>query len=55
LDAGKLVSEISGAGRGKITQTFALDAEHHQLRITAQMEGGKNNQPRTVTHVYDAN
>jgi len=49
------VSEISGAGPGKITQTIALDAEHHQLRISALMEGGRSNQPRTITHVYDAN
>jgi hypothetical protein len=53
-DAGKLVSEINGAGRGKITQTYAGDAEHHQLRLTTQVEGGRSNQPRTITYVYDA-
>lgn len=53
-DAGKLVSEINGAGRGKITQTYAGDAELHQLRITTQLEGGPNGQPRTITYVYDA-
>lgn len=53
-DAGKLVSEINGAGRGKITQTYAADAEHHQLRLTTQLDGGRSNQPRTVAYVYDA-
>jgi len=54
-DGGKLVSEISGLGPGKTTQTFAMDPEHHQLRITVQMEGrGGRAQPRTITSVYDA-
>ena len=53
-DGGKLVSEISGAGSGKITQSFSVDPEHHQLRIVAVIEGGRNNQPRTITHVYDS-
>jgi hypothetical protein len=55
-DGGKLVSEISGLGPGKATQTFAVDPEHHQLKITVQMEGrgGRSNQPRTITTVYDA-
>src|SRR4029077_881520 len=37
-DAGKLVSEVSGLGRGKMTQTFAINPELHQLRITVQIE-----------------
>ncbi len=55
-EGAKLVSEINGAGLGKITQTFNLDPESHQLRIVLQMEGGGrgNNQPRSITHVYDA-
>jgi len=55
-DGSKLVSEISGLGPGKATQTFAVDPEHHQLKITVQMEGrgGRSNQPRTITSVYDA-
>jgi hypothetical protein len=52
-DAGKLVSEISGLGPGKMTQTFAVDPETHQLRITVEAQGGRSRQPRTVTHVYD--
>jgi hypothetical protein len=51
-DGGKLVSEISGLGNGKITQTFSVDPEAHQLRVVVQMDGGRQG-PRTVTHVYD--
>jgi hypothetical protein len=53
-DGGKLVCEVSGVGPGKITQTFSLDAEHHQLRIVALLEGGRSKEPRTITHVYDS-
>jgi hypothetical protein len=56
-DNTKLVSEISGLGSGKATQTFTVDPESHQLRITVQMEGraGRNGNapPRNLTHVYD--
>ena len=52
-DGGKLVSEISGLGPGKMTQTFAVDPESHQLRVSVLMEGGRSRQPRTITHVYD--
>src|SRR5437764_820440 len=45
-DAGKLVSEIKGAGPGKMTQTFAVDPETHKLRITVQMEGRNKDQAR---------
>jgi hypothetical protein len=49
-DAGKLVSEISGLGSGKITETYTADPEHHQLHIDALVP------PRTdpIHHVYDA-
>jgi hypothetical protein len=53
-DGGKLVSEINGLGPGKMTQTFAVDPEHKQLRLTVVMEGGRSGQPRTITQVYDA-
>jgi hypothetical protein len=53
-DGGKLVSEISGLGRGKITQTYSVDPEHHQMRVTAQIENRGTQSPRTITHVYDA-
>src|SRR5439155_285347 len=53
-DAGKLVSEISGAGGMKLTETYALVPETHQLRISVQIEGGRGGQARTATHVYDS-
>jgi len=53
-DGAKLVTEISGLGSGKITQTLAVDQEHRQLRLTVVMEGGRSGQPRTLTQVYDA-
>jgi len=52
-DGGKLVSEISGLGPGKITQTFGLDPEQHQLRVVVLMEAMRGGQPRTITHVYE--
>ena len=53
-DGGKLVSEIGGLGPGKTTQTFSVDPDSHQLRITVQMEGGRAGQARTITNIYDA-
>lgn len=38
-----------------MTQTFAVDPERHQLRVTVQAEGGgRSGQARTIVHVYDA-
>lgn len=53
-DHGKLVSEISGAGRGKITETYAIDPEHHRLTVTLQMETPRGPQARVIHRVYDA-
>ena len=47
-------NEISGLGRGKITQTFSVDQDTRQMRIVVLLEGGREAQPRTITHVYDA-
>jgi hypothetical protein len=52
-DAGRLVTEISGLGSGKMTQTVSVDADTRQLRISVLIEGGRSRQPRTVAHVYD--
>jgi len=52
-DGGKLISEISGAGQGKITQTFSMDTEARRLRIVVQSEG-RDHQQHSVAHVYDA-
>jgi hypothetical protein len=50
---GKLVSEISGVGRGKITETYAIDPEHHRLTVTLQMENPRGPQARVIHRVYD--
>jgi len=49
-DAGKLVSEISGLGRGKITETYAVDAGSKQLRVRLDVDGVRET---TQTRVYD--
>jgi len=51
-DAGKLVSEVSGLGQGKIVETYALDAEHKQLKVTLNIEGSQRK--ATVNRTYDA-
>ncbi len=51
-DAGKLESEVSGLGQGKIVETYTVDAEHKQLRVTLNIEGGQRK--ATVNRVYDA-
>ena len=53
-DGGKLVSEITGARPGKITQTFSVDPETRRLRVEIQAEGGGNTTRRSVTQIYDA-
>ncbi len=53
-DAGKLVSELSGLGPGKITETYAIDPEHHQLLVTVAMENSRMPQSMTQHRVYDA-
>ena len=50
-DGGKLVSEISGMGPGKVTETYSADSEHTQLHVTLLMEGPR--QPMTMNRVYD--
>jgi hypothetical protein len=52
-DGDRLVSEISGTGSGTITQTYAVDPQRHQLRVTASIGGGRSGRPRTITHVYE--
>ncbi len=52
-DGVRLVSEITGLGSGKITETYTVDDEHHQLHVVTVVDGGRGGQPRTVSHVYD--
>jgi hypothetical protein len=53
-DAGKLVSEIKGLGSGKITETYAVDPEHHQLHVTIVVENSRMPKPMTLNRVYDS-
>ena len=53
-DAGKLVSEINGMGPGKITETYSIDPQAHQLHVTVTMEGGRMPKPVAMNRVYDA-
>jgi hypothetical protein len=52
----KLVSEISGLGRGKITETYLSDPEQHRLTVTLVIENARSTdgKPRTMTRIYDA-
>jgi hypothetical protein len=51
-DGGKLVSEITGLGNGKITETYSVDDEHRQLHVALEIEGSKGK--ATTNRVYDA-
>jgi len=51
-DGARLVTEISGLGPGKVTETYSVDVERHQLHLVADMEGG-GGKTRTFSHVYD--
>jgi hypothetical protein len=51
-DGGKLVSEITGLGNGKITETYSVDDEHKQLHVLLEIEGSKRK--ATTSRVYDA-
>jgi hypothetical protein len=51
-EAGRLVSEVSGLGPGKIVEAYTLDSERRQLRVTLNIEGAQRK--ATVNRVYDA-
>jgi hypothetical protein len=50
-DGGKLVSELNGLGRNKMTETYSVDAEHKQLHVTLAID---NQGKTTVKRLYDA-
>ena len=53
-DNGKLASEISGIGRGKITETYSVGADDRRLHRTVTMPDMRgDSQPRTLAYVYD--
>jgi hypothetical protein len=49
---GKLVSEIEGLGRSKITETYTVDTEKNQLHVSLAIDGPQRK--TTVNRVYDA-
>ena len=49
-DKEQLISEVSGAGTGKITQTFVVNPESHQLTVT--LDFGDSRRPSSH-RVYD--
>ena len=52
----RLVTEISGAGPGRISETYAVDPATGQLIVTLQLPGRGNAQadaPRTLRRVYE--
>ena len=49
-DAGKLVSEISGLGRGKITETYSVEPDSKQLHVKLEIDGPRKT---TQTRIYD--
>jgi hypothetical protein len=51
-DGAKLITEINGAGPNKITQTYEVDPEHHQLIVTVAVDS--KDKPITQHRVYDA-
>ena len=53
-EAGKLVTEITGPGGGKIAETYAVNPEERRLQVTIQVESSRMPQARTMNRVYDA-
>ena len=49
-DGAKLVSEVNGLGRGKITETYSVDTDAKQLRIKLDVDGPRKT---SQTRVYD--
>ncbi len=49
-DGNKLVTEINGLGRGKITETYSVDAGRKQLRVVLAIDGPRKT---SITRVYD--
>ncbi len=49
-DGAKLVSEVTGLGRGKITETYSVDTDLKQLRIKLDVDGPRKT---TQARVYD--
>jgi len=51
-DEGKLVSVITGPGGLKVTESYEVDSERHQLRVT--LVSADERRPLNLVRVYDA-
>jgi len=52
-DGDKLVSEITGAGPGKITEFYAAGSDGGRLNVTLQVDNSQARGGRTIHRVYD--
>lgn len=52
-DGGKLVTEITNVGPGKITETYVVDVEKHHLEVTLQTDSSRAPNGGMVHRVYD--
>ena len=52
-DGSMLATDITGAGPGKITETYAVDQEHGRLSVTVQMENSRGPNAGVSRRVYD--
>lgn len=52
-DGDRLVNEITGAGRGKIIETYQVDPDSRRLVVSVQMDKGKESDGGPRRRVYD--
>ena len=52
-DGNSLVTEITGAGPGKITETYKIDQEHGRLSVAVQAESSRAPNAGVGRRVYD--
>ena len=52
-DGNSLVAEITGAGPGKMTETYTIDQEHGRLNIAVQAGSSRAPNAGVVHRVYD--
>jgi len=52
-DGNKLVSDMTGAGPGKITETYLIDQEHGRLNVTVETDNSRAPNGAVIRRVYD--
>ena len=52
-DGDTLVTEITGAGPGKITESYGFDSDQGRLHITLQLENSRAAAAGVIHRVYD--